>query len=484
MDRRKFLIRSLAVGAGTLSLGQLGGDSRQRSSPLPECSPSSGKDVKTLMRMQSSDKLDSQANKNGRYTLRIAPVVIQLTRKCAISTIGYNGSSPGPLLRMREGVPVTVDVINDTDVPELVHWHGLVLPPEVDGSEDEGTPFIAPRSTRRYQFVPGPAGTRWYHTQVSAGIDLYRGLYTGQFGFVYVEPKNEPGRYDQEFFLALREWEPFYSPQKRRASNIRSGLQVGYRMFSINDKALGCGEPLRVKHGHRALFHVLNASATEHRAMALPGHRFQVIALDGNAVPRPRLVDILQLGPGERVDAVVDMNHPGVWIFGCTNDNDRNNGLGVVVEYAEKMGFPQWVPPPNFRWDYADFGRAGSHPAPDETIRLVFETVSDGVGEFDAKSGNGQQQLQEIALREGSRYRLILHNRSDSAKPIHLHRHSFEIVEIDGRPTSGIMKDTVVINPHGRVSVDVAADQTGLSLLHCNTEQYTNYGLKTLFRCT
>ena len=85
------------------------------------------------------------------FTLRIAPIALELAPSRFISTIGYNGTSPGPVLRMREGKPVTVEVINDTDAPELVHWHGLFVPPEVDGAEEEGTPMVPPAGRRRYR---------------------------------------------------------------------------------------------------------------------------------------------------------------------------------------------------------------------------------------------------------------------------------------------------------------------------------------------
>src|ERR1700676_4617147 len=155
------------------------------------------------------------------FTLRIAPVLVELTPSRSISTIGYNGTSPGPLLRMREGKPVTVEVINDTDVPELVHWHGLFIPSEVDGGEGESTPMGAPHRRIRYQFVPRPAGTRWYHTHTMAGADLHRGGYTGQFGFLFIESANNPGNYDQEVFLALREWGPFFIPKEEKESDER-----------------------------------------------------------------------------------------------------------------------------------------------------------------------------------------------------------------------------------------------------------------------
>src|SRR5258708_23089543 len=62
------------------------------------------------------------------------------------------------------------------------------------------------------------------------------------------------------------------------------------------------------------------------RRIALPGHRFQIIALDGNPVPTPQSVEVLYMGPGERVDAVVEMNQPGVWILGTDTDDVRNDG--------------------------------------------------------------------------------------------------------------------------------------------------------------
>ena len=109
----------------------------------------------------------------------IAPITVELAPNRIISTIGYNGTSPGPRLRMKEGVPVTVNVVNNTDVPEFVHFHGLLIPSDVDGSEEEGTPVVPPHGSRRYQFTPTPAGTRWYHTHTMSMDDLHRGSFTG-----------------------------------------------------------------------------------------------------------------------------------------------------------------------------------------------------------------------------------------------------------------------------------------------------------------
>lgn len=443
----------------------------------------------------------SDANKPD-FTLRIAPVMVELTPNRTISTIGYNGTSPGPLLRMHEGKAVTVEVINDTDVPELVHWHGLFIPPDVDGVEEEATPMVPPHGRIRYRFVPQPAGSRWYHTHTMAGADLHRGAYTGQFGFLFIESANNPGNYDQEIFLALREWEPFFNPEEDNdddASNSGpqperpktldtspSGLEVGYQMFSINDKSMGAGEPIRVHQGERVLMHLLNASASMNRRLALPGHHFQILAMDGNPVPTPRTVDVVDLGPGERVDAIVEMAQPGVWIFGTTIDDDRNSGMGVVVEYANQHKQPQWVAPLRPVWDYTIFGRTGTQPAPDQTIDMIFQKVPSGAGLFNSWTVNGKEYPhdQEFVLKKGGRYRLVFRNRSEDDHPLHMHRHSFELVEINGKVTAGIMKDTVVVPGYGRVTVDMVADQPGLTLFHCHIQQHMDYGFKALFRYT
>ncbi len=437
------------------------------------------------------------------FTLRIAPVAVELAPNRIISTIGYNGTSPGPLLRMREGKPVTVDVINDTDMPELVHWHGLFIPAEVDGSEEEGTPMVPARGRKRYQFTPRPAGTRWYHTHAMAGADLHRGTYTGQFGFLVVESGNNPGNYDQEVFLALRDWEPFFTsmaeneaaeeggigpqPEKPAVLDTRpNGLEVTSQMFSINDKALGAGEPIRVRPGERVLIHLLNASAIENKRISLPGHQFHVLALDGNPVSTQAPTEVLALGPGERVDAFVEMNQPGVWILGATDDNIRGAGLGVIVEYANQHREPQWVKPAKPVWDYTIFGRApdASRPAPANTIDMRFEKIPSGSGQFNTWLVNGKPypHEREFVLQEGQRYRVIFRNRTDDAHPLHLHRHLFELIDMNGKPTAGVMKDTVVVPVYGRVTVDLTADQPGLSLFHCHIQQHMDYGFKALFR--
>jgi FtsP/CotA-like multicopper oxidase with cupredoxin domain len=435
-------------------------------------------------------------------TLRIAPVTVELAPDRILSTIGYNGTSPGPVLRMKEGKPVTVHVINDTDTPEFVHWHGFLIPADVDGSEEEGTPAVPPHGNRTYQFTPKPAGSRWYHSHAMSMADLSKGTYTGQFGFAYIEPASNPGAYDQELFLALRDWEPFFTtqmvdmdesddpnapqPEKPAVLNTApNGLEVTSTTYSINDKALGAGEPIRVSQGQRVLFHFLNASAIENRLLSFGGHKFQVIALDGNAVPNPALVETLAIGAGERICAIVEMNNPGNWILGEPTDLIRNAGLGILVEYADQHKQPQWIKPAPFRWDYTQFGKpAAATPSTAQNIDMIFEKIPRGAGKFNTFTVNGKPypHQNEFVLHQGQRYRLTFHNRTDDGHPLHMHRHQWELVDFNGKSTSGLIKDVIVVPFYGRAAVEFTADQPGLTLFHCHIQAHMDYGFKALFR--
>src|SRR5207249_5198693 len=97
---------------------------------------------------------------------------IEIAPKRIVSSITYNGGFPGPLLRFQEGREVTVEVHNDTEAPEQLHWHGQKVSTDVDGAAEEGTPYIPAHGVRRITFTPRPAGLRFYHTHNRAGADL------------------------------------------------------------------------------------------------------------------------------------------------------------------------------------------------------------------------------------------------------------------------------------------------------------------------
>jgi FtsP/CotA-like multicopper oxidase with cupredoxin domain len=419
------------------------------------------------------------------YTLRIAPLRLELAPDKVIDTFGYNHTVPGPLIRVREGRQVSIDIRNDSDVDDIIHWHGLYVPAASDGAMEEGSPMVERGHVQRYAFAAKPAGTRWYHSHDVAGTDLRRSLYAGLYGFLMIDPANDPGRYDQEIFLAAHHWEPKWVSMQdiRKGPPPDNGLEVQYGSASLNDRMLGHGEPIRVRQGQRVLYRLLNASATENVTLALAGHRMTVVALDGNPVPTRQTVDSVFLAPAERADVVIEMNRPGVWVLGSVRDDDRKIGLGTVVEYADASGEPQWTAPANTAWDYTIFGDQRSVPAPDRRIELMFEKVPGGRGGYNRWTLNGQSwpnTRQLLTTEPGKRYRVAMTNKSGDNHPVHLHRHTFEITKVGDKASAGVMKDTVNMTRFSTVEFDFVADDPGPSLLHCHHQDHQDEGFMGL----
>jgi FtsP/CotA-like multicopper oxidase with cupredoxin domain len=433
--------------------------------------------------MAASITFDAEAwsQQQPDYKLEIAPYTLELSPKHSLRTIAYNQQVPGPLLRLKEGRPVTIEVTNRSSDAEVVHWHGLFLPPAVDGAMEEGTPVIPPGATARYTFEPRPAGFRWYHTHTTAGSDLKKAQYTGMHGFLMIDPKAEPGRYDQEFFLAIHDWEG------EMTGSADGSMNPEYRYTTINGRMYGAGEPLRVKRGQRVLFHLLNSSATEVHWLALSGHAFQVIALDGNPVPRPQSVSMIRLAPAERVCAVVETNHPGKWVLGEVRKHLQEAGAAMVVEYEDVTGEAVWQQPDELDWDYSRFaGSAHTQAVSSDVVDIPLEFTSKfaGHGAPDHWMINGKSYPETSAppLNAGKRYRLIFKNPTMDAHPVHLHRHSFELRSLPGTgATQGIMKDVVLVPSKSELAVEFVANHQGNTLFHCHQQNHMDYGFMLLF---
>ncbi len=429
----------------------------------------------------------------------------------------YGGIVPGKTLRYHEGQRAVVRVINRSGESQTVHWHGLIVPDTVDGVPELGTPPIRAGQTRDYDFIVRPSGSRWYHSHMNEG------LFSGMYGPLIVEDKAEPGRYDREVILMLgafgahipttssmKDQRPAGSAGLTQPVMSTSGMQgmsgmrgmsdsgamdsmggsnmgmrdATYAAYGVNGKALFAGEPIRVKRGERIRFRIYNASPTKTFRIALPGHQFEVTHLDGYAVPRSRSIDALELGVAERIDAVVTMSNPGIWILGSTVAEERNAGLGIALAYDGSHGPASWRDDARDAFRYTDFGRAGQTLVTPRRTDLVLRKSSLAP---DAWSINGEvyPHTTPIDVVEGSEYRIRFSNMSMMEHPMHLHGHGFELISVDGVATSGVTKDTVTVRPMGgSVEILLRANNPyrGRFLLHCHNEQHMEGGMATVLR--
>lgn len=417
-------------------------------------------------------------------------------------TRSYGGEVPGRLLRLREGQRVVVELRNRTREQQTISWHGMIVPDTVDGLR---TPAVAPGSSATYEFTATPAGTRLYHS-VQGG-----GMFSGLFGPLIVDAKDERGGYDHEEVLLLHEFEPKIPttgsmmderpPGSPTLSAPAMGMSAGamgnmggmgamdmggmlmydaaYAAYAVNGRALGAADPIRVKRGQRVRFRIINASATLTHRLALPGHRFLVTHLDGNPVPAPRSLDAVELGPGERVDALVTMETPGVWILGSTVEEARRRGLGVVVAYDGARGEAAWRDEARDAFRYVDFGGRAPVGHVDGVYDLVLRQSPEG---HNAWSINGRRypDTPRLYVRKGGTFLIRFSNLSMMEHPMHVLGNGFELAMADGVAASGIRKDTVVVRPMmGRTNVLFRADNPngGEFLLMCHNWQHMEGGM-------
>ena len=413
--------------------------------------------------------------------LNIAPIRQEIAPGIEYATFAYNGTVPGPILRMQKGRKTIVEVENLLATPEIVHWHGLQIPSDVDGAEEEGTPPVDRFRKRQYSFAPGPGGAHWYHTHMIGAKALMFGAYSGLFGFNMIDG-DETGSYDQEIFIAMHHWGPRWEDnEKLPRDHLEQGREVVYDYGTMNGRLYGHHDPIRVHQGQRVLFHVLNASATEITWTALAGHQMKVIGLDGYPVAKAADIDVLMLGPGERADVLVEMNNPGKWKFGAAKKREREAGMAMLVEYAGAKGEAMWTNP-NIGWDFKRFANDGSCAEPDKRFELRLGRIAGGPGGYNSWTINDKiwPNTERLILEKGKRYRLAFVNDTEHGHPMHLHRHHFELASYDGIPCKGVFKDTLNIRPNTTTEVDFIADNPGPTLLHCHQAAHQDFGLMSL----
>ena len=178
------------------------------------------------------------------------------------------------------------------------------------------------------------------------------------------------------------------------------------------------------------------------------------------------------------------MNRPGIWIFGSVKQEDRQMGLGVVVEYANQRGEPNgWTAGRHDPGTTRSSATTG--PCRSPTIVSSFclrkspaDAAATIAGRSTAVPGQSTQQL--LTTETGKRYRLAMTNKSGDNHPVHLHRHTFEVTKVGDKKTSGVMKDTINMTRFSSVEIDFVANDPGPSLLHCHHQDHQDEGFMGL----
>jgi FtsP/CotA-like multicopper oxidase with cupredoxin domain len=275
------------------------------------------------------------------FTLVAQEVDWELFPGTTVKAWTYNGSVPGPEIRVTEGDKVRITLVNQLPVPTTIHWHGIDVPNNMDGVPGLTQDAVQPGETYTYEFLATNPGTRWYHPHQDTSVQNPLGLY----GSFIVEPQKPPAdavHYDRDFTYVLSEWSTALTPSvaEGEASLPTSGpgapqsKQLDFDYFLMNGKA-GTGiTGMTVHEGDRVRIRLINAGALVH-TIHLHGHSFKIVATDGNPVPPAAqlLKDSVTIGPSERVDVEVLADNPGVWMFHCHMQHHAENGMMTTFSY-------------------------------------------------------------------------------------------------------------------------------------------------------
>lgn len=252
-----------------------------------------------------------------------------------VTAYTYNGTVPGPMIRVTEGDQVKIIVKNDLPDPTTIHWHGIEVPNAMDGVPGVTQDPIQPGETFTYEFTAKPAGTFMYHSHYEGDIQVMAGLYA-PFIIDPKEPEANPPAVDRT--LMISEW--LFTGGQTFAAMPMSGMEPNY--FTINGKAFPDTETITVKKGDRVRLRLIAIGQFIH-PMHLHGVPFKIVATDGHAVSEAAQLtkDTVSVAPGERYDIEFIATETGQWMLHChilhhtTNDNVEPGGLMLMIDVVE-----------------------------------------------------------------------------------------------------------------------------------------------------
>lgn len=425
-------------------------------------------------------------------TLRASPTRQNLVGAAhpATEVWTYNGSVPGPELRVRQGERLRLEVENALGEETTVHWHGVRLPNAMDGVPRLTQPPIAANGGKFvYQFELPDAGTYWYHPHLGDGEQLGRGLY----GALIVEERDPPV-VDRDLVWMLSDW------RLDRAAAIRpdfgNAMDASHAGRIGNTVTLNGAIPdlFRVRNGERLRLRLINAANARIYGLNFEGHQPWVIALDGHPVT-PHWFERLVLGPGMRADVILDCTAAPGSRHRVVDDFYRGRAYELLkVQYGdEKPVRDSFEPAPRLAANPVKEPAAGA-----ERHRIVLgggmmgemPSQREHKGVFWTINGRPRHGHHDhaaeaplLSLKLGQSYLIELANQTSWHHPVHLHGHVFRVLTRNGKEVLPRQwADTVLLDPQSRAEIALVADNPGNWMLHCHVLEHQATGMAAYVR--
>jgi FtsP/CotA-like multicopper oxidase with cupredoxin domain len=450
--------------------------------------------------------------------LRAAPSRIRLLSEPYGETAAwcYNGTVPGPEIRIRQGERLRVEVENGLAEETTIHWHGVRVPNSMDGVPQLTQKPIGADESFVYEFDAIDAGTFWYHPHQRSYEQVGRGLY----GPLIIE-EPEPVRVDRDVTWVLGDWRLTKSGELSEDFGNRHDIHHNGRVgktVTINGRV---PDSFIVRKGERIRLRLINAANARIFSLDFAGHTPIVIAHDGQPV-MPHAPDggRVVLGPAMRVDLILDMI------------GDAGSRASIMDRFYEGLEYklidfvyggtplreraPDWplalpanpLPEPDLEtasrnevvftggmmgeMEARDMGESMGPGAPGGMMRdmnsmmgmtrMMNSSIAwfiNGVAADEAR----HDMKPALTLARNKSHVIAMTNATAWHHPIHLHGHSFRVISRNGRPTRHReWQDTVLISPREKAEIAFVADNPGDWMFHCHVLEHQAGGMMAVFR--
>lgn len=403
------------------------------------------------------------------------PVSAQVLPKGEPKTpmLGFNGNTPGPVLRARQGDVFDIRFLNQIEDGSAVHWHGLRIRNAMDGVPGMTQDVVEKGGEFEYRFRAPDAGTFWYHSHNRSWEQVAKGLY----GPLIVEEPTPPD-VDQDLVVMIDDWRMTESGALADGfENMHDQAHQG----RLGNFARALVEPnASIRLGDRLRLRLINVATDRIFPVELAGIEGKVVALDGMPLVSPQELSGLVLAPAQRADIIVDVvSTNSVSIFFPTRDAPYLLGE-IQVEGKNTTRQPTDIPtlPPN-KAACPDMGNAVSLTLTMEGGAMSRRMMQGMMG-WEIWALNGQSGLKDTpfhSFENGQTARIRLVNETRFAHGIHLHGHHF--FEVRSDDSLGAFRDTTLVEPGETRDIVCVFDNPGKWLLHCHMLGHQAAGMKT-----
>ncbi len=414
---------------------------------------------------------------------------------------GFNGSVPGPLLRMRKGETARIAVTNNLPPGNVttVHWHGLRVPNAMDGVPLITQDPISVGQTFNYELPLVDSGTFWYHPHQASFEQVARGM-LGAF----IVDEEKPIAVDREVVWVLGDFK--VQPNGRQVEDfgrieaLGGGGRLG-NLFALNGTLAGPSRRLDMRKGERIRLRLINSATARIFLLEFRGHNPQVVAYDGQAVePHAVPQGLLLLGPGMRVDLVLDGTGEPGQTFAITDRRDKGYQIATLA-YSRQPALRSRLLTDPIRLapnalSEPDLAKASEHfivfeggmlgkPAigmvdgkPTQMAEIMKKQGLYWTMNYVAEHENIMQNTPIFSFNKGEHVVLKMVNETEFEHPMHLHGHFFRVLRVNDRPTPHReWRDTVMVGPRGSVDVAFVADNEGEWMFHCHILEHAAGGM-------